>query len=54
MPEFENIPTIYLTACLMNDAPNLLVHPQDWGVIGKPFDPTTLSEQICSKWNDKT
>lgn len=53
MPGFETIPSIYLTARLMHDAPNLLVHPQDWAVIGKPFDPTTLADQIRTKWNAK-
>ena len=51
---FENVPAIYLTARLMNNAPNLLVHPQDWEVIGKPFDPTTLADQIRNIWDDKT
>ena len=50
---FSRIPTIYLTACLMSDAPNFLVHPQDWQVIGKPFDPTTLADQIRQTWNQK-
>ena len=54
IPEFENIPTIYLTARLMTNAPSLLVHPQDWSVIGKPFDPTTLADQIRSEWNART
>ena len=53
MPEFINIPSIYLTARLMSDAPSLLVHPQDWEVIGKPFDATTLADQIRSIWNSK-
>jgi CheY-like chemotaxis protein len=53
IPGYEEIPTIYLTARLMNDAPNLLVHPQDWEVIGKPFDPTTLADQIRNTWDDK-
>ena len=54
IPEFENIPTIYLTARLMTNAPSLLVHPQDWSVIGKPFDPTTLADEIRSEWNART
>ena len=53
MPEFTNIPSIYLTARLMSDAPSLLVHSQDWEVIGKPFDPTTLADQIRSIWNQR-
>ena len=54
MPKFAGMPTIYLTARLMSDAPNLLVHPQDWHVIGKPFDPTSLSDEIRQIWNQKT
>ena len=53
IPGFENIPTIYLTARSMNNATNLLVHPQDWEVIRKPFDPTTLADQIRNVWDDK-
>lgn len=51
IPGYENVPTIYLTARLMNGAPSLLVHPFDWEVIGKPFDPTTLADQIRDIWN---
>lgn len=54
LPGFEDVPTIYLTARLMNDAPSLLEHPQDWEVIGKPFDPVTLADQIRSIWASKT
>ncbi len=53
MPEFSNIPSIFLTARLMSDAPSLLVHSQDWEVIGKPFDPTTLADQIRAAWTQR-
>ena len=53
IPGYENIPTIYLTARLMNGSPNLLVHSQDWAIIGKPFDPTTLADEIRDVWNAK-
>lgn len=53
MPGLEAIPAIYLTARLMDGGASLIVHPQDLDVIGKPFDPTTLADQIRQIWNAK-
>lgn len=53
MPGFENIPAVFLTARLMDGGSSLMVHPMDLEVIGKPFDPTTLADQLRDIWNNK-
>ena len=47
----KNIPVIFLTAKIMNDE---VAHFKEMGVvdiIGKPFDPMTLSAQIQAIWD---
>ncbi|MFT6676395.1 MAG: CheY-like chemotaxis protein [Sulfitobacter sp.] len=51
LPGYENIPAIFLTARLMDGGEGLIVHPADLDVIGKPFDPMTLADQIREIWN---
>ena len=53
MPGLENIPAIYLTARLMDGGEGLLTHPSDLGVIGKPFDPMSLADEIRTIWATK-
>lgn len=53
MPGFDNIPAVFLTARLMDGGSSLLVHPMDLEVIGKPFDPTTLADQLRDIWNNR-
>ncbi|KAJ02049.1 response regulator [Sulfitobacter mediterraneus] len=53
MAGFENVPCIYLTARLMDGGEGLIVHPADLDVIGKPFDPMTLADQINEIWATK-
>lgn len=50
IPGYENIPAVYLTARLMEGGAGLLVHPMDLEVIGKPFDPTTLADDLRNLW----
>lgn len=49
-PGFENIPAIYLTARVTEARDALLVHSQDLDIIPKPFDPTTLADEIRAIW----
>jgi len=51
LPEYANIPAIFMTAKVHEDEIALC---KAWGavaVIGKPFDPMTLPEQIKSFWD---
>jgi len=50
IPGYENVPAVYLTARLMDGGDSLLVHPMDLGVVGKPFDPTTLADELRKIW----
>ncbi|GAA6164760.1 response regulator [Pelagimonas sp. KU-00592-HH] len=49
-PGFETIPGIYMTAKLLDAEKGALCGPYDLGVIAKPFDPTTLPDQIRELW----
>jgi CheY-like chemotaxis protein len=53
MPGFENIPAIIMTAKLVGSEAEALMVPGDLGVIGKPFDPNTLSDEIRALWNTR-
>lgn len=50
VPGYENVPAVYLTARLMDGGESLLVHPMDLDVVGKPFDPTTLADDLRKIW----
>jgi CheY-like chemotaxis protein len=47
---FETIPAIYMTAKLLDAEQGTLVGVHDLGVIAKPFDPTTLADQVRTMW----
>ncbi|WP_372886683.1 response regulator [Shimia sp.] len=49
-PGFETVPAIYMTAKLMEVDNGTLSGPHNLGVISKPFDPTTLADQIRALW----
>ena len=49
-PGWENVPAVFLTARLMDGGAGLLVHPKDLGVVAKPFDPTTLADELRAIW----
>ncbi len=50
MPGFEHIPAIFMTAKLVGAEAEALMEADDLGVIGKPFDPSSLSEEIRALW----
>lgn len=50
MPGYETIPAIYMTAKLMDADKGQLLGPCDLGLIPKPFDPTTLADEIRTLW----
>lgn len=50
IPGYENIPAVFLTARLTNECEGICNHPMDLGIIGKPFDPVTLADQLRSIW----
>lgn len=50
LPGFETIPGIYMTAKVMESERDALLGSHDLGVITKPFDPTTLAEEIRTIW----
>ena len=52
MPGYENIPAVFLTARLTDGCAGIRNHPMDLDIIGKPFDPTTLAEQVRAIWNE--
>lgn len=52
MDGYENIPAIYLTAKVIEANKGELEGPNVLGVIPKPFDPTTLAQQIRTLWNN--
>ncbi|SFE84938.1 response regulator receiver protein [Sulfitobacter brevis] len=47
---YERVPTIYLTARMGAERDGLLSHAMDLAVIGKPFEVTTLSDEIREIW----
>ena len=49
-PELANTPTIFMTAKVQPEEVTKYVAMGALGVIAKPFDPMTLSEQIESMW----
>lgn len=49
--EMQIIPAIFLTAKTMGDRDNFINEPGVIGVIHKPFEPTTLSDDIRKLWN---
>lgn len=50
MPGYETIPAIYMTAKLMDAEKGQLLGAHDLGLIPKPFDPTTLADEIRALW----
>lgn len=50
IPNFENTPAIFMTAKLVGFEAESLMVAADLGLIGKPFDPITLSEEIRALW----
>lgn len=50
LPGYEDIPAIYLTARLTDGCAGICTHPMDLDIIGKPFDPTTLADEIRAIW----
>ena len=49
-PELANTPCIFMTAKVQPEEVKKYVNMGALGVIAKPFDPMTLSEQIESMW----
>jgi two-component system, OmpR family, response regulator len=50
-PQLKQIPVVFLTAKIMTEEINHLRTMGAINVIGKPFDPITLSAQIQTIWN---
>ncbi len=50
LPGLETIPAIFMTAKLVGSEAEAMMQPADLGVIGKPFDPNTLPEEIRALW----
>lgn len=50
-PGYENIPAIFMTAKLREDNFAELMGAGVLSVISKPFDPTTLADQIRAIWD---
>lgn len=53
IPGYETIPAIYMTAKITESQKGTLMGEHEIGVIPKPFDPTTLAEQIKTIWSEK-
>lgn len=53
LQEFQRIPAIYMTAKLLGVPKGELEGACNLGVIPKPFDPTTLSQQIIAMWETR-
>ena len=51
---FENTPVIFMTAKVMEAEVARFKEIGALGVIAKPFDPMTLSDQIKALWDDRT
>ena len=51
-PQLKDIPVIFLTAKIMNDELKRFKEMGAIDVIGKPFDPMTLSSQIQAIWDN--
>lgn len=51
---FESLPGIIMTAKLVGSEAEAFLKQDDLGVIGKPFDPNTLSDQIIKLWESRT
>ena len=49
---FENIPIIFMTAKVMESDREHYKSLGAAGIIAKPFDPMTLSDQIKTIWNE--
>jgi len=52
LPGFENTPAIFMTAKVMEAEVARFKELGALGVIAKPFDPMTLSDQIKSLWDE--
>ncbi|SHI34573.1 response regulator [Wenxinia saemankumensis] len=52
LPGLETVPVIYMTARVQGDVTRALLENGAIGVISKPFDPITLSEQLIRIWED--
>ena len=54
LPGLENTPAIFMTAKVMESEVARFKELGALGVIPKPFDPMTLSEQIKSLWDENS
>ena len=54
MPGFADIPVVFMTAKLLDGGESILTHPKDLGIIPKPFDPTTLADELREMWKSQT
>lgn len=53
LPGFENTPAIFMTAKVMEAEVERLKELGALGVIAKPFDPMTLTDQIRDLWENR-
>ena len=53
LPGFADTPAIFMTAKVMDTEVARFKELGALGVIAKPFDPMTLSEQIKNLWQDR-
>lgn len=53
LPGFENTPAIFMTAKVMEAEVARFKEIGALGVIAKPFDPMTLSDQIRALWDER-
>lgn len=53
IPDMKNIPVIFMTAKAQQDEVQNFMNHGAIGVITKPFDPVTLSDEIRTIWQQK-
>lgn len=49
--KYKEVPAIFLTARLTDGCAGIRNHPMDLAIIGKPFDPMNLADQIRDHWD---
>lgn len=53
LPGLETVPAIFNTAKLIDGDDSDLDGPYNLGIIGKPFDPMTLGDEILALWHTR-
>lgn len=53
-PRYRHIPVVFITAKVQSEEVDHLLSLGAAAVIAKPFDPTTIAEQLCQIWDQVT